>query len=1043
MNTLPLWVCAALLPAAAAPTSSNLVANPGFEELDARQKPAHWTLDGKLSRMVTEGAHSGRRAVRIEDRSTKDGCSIRSALFPVEPGKSYTCSAWAFFVDGAGLGLYLDFYDERQRPLTSKDKSQRQVVKSMSSGTKRWRNTVFSATVPADARYASVWLHSYSGSTLTAVVDDVSVTLGASSPTPEDNPIKPFTPVALQVPGPQRPAVLLGKEEVPKILAKVQSQAWAKAAYESLIRSAESWTNRQIDWPERGGQWSHWYACQVDGARLTARSPTEHVCKKCQRVYTGEPYDSVPLTAMHDRLAQAAQDLALAWTLTNKPEYAAKAREVLLGYAQRYQHYALHDRNGGQARSAGRVLSQTLEEAIWLIPVACAYDMLHPFLDEAARQKIEDDLLRPAVEVIRRNNAHLSNWQSWHNAGVAAAALALRDQTLLEAAINGPSGFQFQMLNSVQDDGCWYEGAWGYHFYALSAHVHLAEMVARAGTDLFQNPRLRSMFDAPLRMMMPNGRLPAFNDSHESGAVGSVLFESAFTHWSDPNYAWARANSSRRDWRSLLYGVAELPTPNAPSLQSCNFTSTGIAVLRAGNSTEGPYLALDYGPHGGGHGHPDKLGFVFYGLGRTLALDPGCVAYGLKVHRNWYKQTVAHNTIVVEGGSQDESTGQCLYFAAAPAVSAVQATADQAYAGVKMARTALLTDKYLLLLDELASDGPQTYDWVYHNYGRLAVDAGVTLTEQSGPLDEDAGYQYLTDVRRGKTKSLSENHHGHVGRPSETELPTGFRTGSNKPWGATWTLDDETPAGKSKRLEKAETPNALRTGPEATRRVRLDMLAPAAEEVITATGPGVTPSEKVPALLVRRREKSTVYCALVQPLQGENQLSCRRLTPITGKQAALEVPIGEGRDVVLAALGRQRVQCIAGSGEGSVSANARLAWFSFQPQATKALLVDGRGLTSRSLSLDVNPATTLYVESAPGRLRVEHRGDEAAGLYLALSRELLGEGGQIHIARVDETGKTLATVRPEMRRGKLEFKLEPHSVYEVRVGEIKSAQGNP
>ena len=40
------------------------------------------------------------------------------------------------------------------------------------------------------------------------------------------------------------------------------------------------------------------------------------------------------------------------------------------------------------------------------------------------------------------------------------------------------------------------------------------------------------------------------------------------------------------------------------------------------------YLALDYGPHGGGHGHPDKLGFVLYGRGTLLAEDPGCIAYG-------------------------------------------------------------------------------------------------------------------------------------------------------------------------------------------------------------------------------------------------------------------------------------------------------------------------------------------------------------------------------------------------------------------------------
>lgn len=986
MSTLSLWIALCLLPTAAeTAATANLVLNPGFEDLDSRQRPAQWSLDNQFVRLVSDGARTGHRALRIEDRSTKDGCSIRSALFPIEPGKSYTCTAWAFFVEGSGMGLYVQFYDEQQRRIAPKDKqTERLWVKTMSSGTKRWRSTSLGFTAPAEARFASIWIHSYSGSTLTALIDDVSVTAGASAPTPEENPAKPFTPVAVKVPGPQRPAVLLSKDEVPAILAKVQSQPWAKAAYESLLKSADAWTAKQIEWPERGGQWSHWYACEADGTRLTTKSPTEHVCKKCKRVYTGEPYDSVPLTRVHDNLARAAQDLALAWTLTGKPAYAAKAAEILLGYAQRYQQYPLHNTRGTESRSAGRVLSQTLEEAIWLIPIACAYDMIYPSLDDAGRQKIETDLLRPAVEVVRRNNAHLSNWQSWHNAGVGAAALALRDQAMLEDVVNGPSGFQFQMANSVQDDGCWYEGAWGYHFYALSAHVYLAEMAYRAGVDLFANHRLRSMFDSPLRMMMPNGRLPAFNDSNETGATGGVVYESAFTHWKDPNYAWARAASSRRDWQSLVYGAAELPKPDAPTLQSENFATTGIAVLRTGTGEESLYLALDYGPHGGGHGHPDKLSFVSYGLGQTLALDPGCVAYGLKIHRNWYKQTVAHNAIVVDGASQDESTGQCQYFAAGPGIGAVQAAADEANDGVKMTRLALLTDRYFLLLDELAGDTRRTYDWIYHNRGTLTVDPSVPLAAQSEPLGEEAGYQYLRDVQRAKT---------------------------NKPWGATWTLDEKT--GK---------------------RLRLEMLAPASEEVITAVGPGVNPAEKVPALLVRRQEKSTVYCAVLHPCTGEGSLQCRRLTPITAKQAALELQLGPARDVVLAALGRQRTQCIAGSAETSVSANARLAWFSFQPQGTKALLVDGRSMTSRSLSLEVNPATTLCADSAPGRLRLEHRGNEPAGLYLGLSRELLGEGGPVHIARIDQAGNPVSTVRPDMRRGKLEIKLEPRSVYEVRIG---------
>lgn len=53
-------------------------------------------------------------------------------------------------------------------------------------------------------------------------------------------------------------------------------------------------------------------------------------------------------------------------------------------------------------------------------------------------------------------------------------------------------------------------------------------------------------------------------------------------------------------------------------------------------------LILKFGPHGGGHGHYDKLGFVSYARGGILAVDPGTQPYGAPTHDTWDKMTVAH-----------------------------------------------------------------------------------------------------------------------------------------------------------------------------------------------------------------------------------------------------------------------------------------------------------------------------------------------------------------------------------------------------------------
>jgi hypothetical protein len=345
------------------------------------------------------------------------------------------------------------------------------------------------------------------------------------------------------------------------------------------------------------------------------------------------------------------------------------------------------------------------------------------------------------------------------------------------------------------------------------------------------------MFDAPLRFMMPNEKLPAFHDAHETWATGPVgLYESAYAHWSDPNYAWLIGKKgNRKTQEALLYGALEVPKVDAPQLTSFNFTTSGFGVLRTGGDPNSLYLAMDYGPHGGGHGHLDKLGFVFYGLGQTLAPDPGCVAYGLKVQQTWYHQTVAHNTIVVDETSQEQCTGECKLFAVSPHMRVMEATADKAYDGVKISRVVGLADDYVVIIDNVSSDEEHTYDWVYHNYGELSVDASVAQKAQEGPLGDGDGYEHVTEVKRGVCDGL---------------------------WGVTWKLADKG--------------------------VRLEMIGSPGTEVISAVfWLGTNPAEKVPMVVVRRKGKTATFCAVVQVSHGAPRDAFREGSKIVDPEAAV------------------------------------------------------------------------------------------------------------------------------------------------------------
>ena len=131
------------------------------------------------------------------------------------------------------------------------------------------------------------------------------------------------------------------------------------------------------------------------------------------------------------------------------------------------------------------------------------------------------------------------------------------------------------------------------------------------------------------------------------------------------------------------------PGPRASKL----FPGAGHAILRS-SGEKGLAAAFTFGPYGGFHGHLDKLSFVLFGYGRELGVDPGRAksqAYRLPIHSRWYKATLGHNAVLVDGQSQNPATGKLEIFAASGRYSAVVARCDEAYPGVHHRRLLCLT----------------------------------------------------------------------------------------------------------------------------------------------------------------------------------------------------------------------------------------------------------------------------------------------------------------------------------------------------------------
>ncbi|MCD6361608.1 MAG: heparinase II/III family protein [Armatimonadetes bacterium] len=564
-------------------------------------------------------------------------------------------------------------------------------------------------------------------------------------------PVQVRIAAAAPLPPRKRPLLFASQEEIDRAQQRAEQHDWARKTLAGIISRADKALDMAVDIPAEGGQWSHHYVCRECGVGLKTKSPTEHVCPRCGKVYTGWPYDQVVVARQHHRLTRAVFELGLGYAFTGNADYARKAREILLAYGERYVDFPIHNTRGRVSRSGGRLYAQTLDESVDIIKVAWGYDLIYDsgvFSDED-RRIIENGYLREVAKTIMRNDAGKSNWQSWHNAGVAAIGFCLRDEALAAHAINGPHGLRYQLRTSILPDGFWYEGTAAYHFYALDALRWTVEAAWHSGMDLYDDAAYKSMYDAPLLYVFPDLKFPAVNDSDVFSLAGQRrLYELAYARWRDPRYLNVLTATGRGGLEALLWGADELSAAGGMELESHDFTGLGAAVLRVGSGDDQVYLHLDYGPHGGGHGHPDKLTLILFALGRELAPDPGRLAYGAPLHGQWYRQTIAHNTITVDGVSQRPATGRLLLFHDGEGARIVRARCDTAYPGVTMTRTVLLTDRYLLDIFEVASEDEHTYDWAWHNVGELTQPPPGG--EPSAPLSESNGYQHIADLRRAQ-----------------------------------------------------------------------------------------------------------------------------------------------------------------------------------------------------------------------------------------------------------------------------------------------------
>jgi hypothetical protein len=564
-------------------------------------------------------------------------------------------------------------------------------------------------------------------------------------------------------PLPNHPRLLLTGDQVDALRSRVQKLDWAKSIWSQVINRADRAIADAPEIPPRGSNWTHWYVCPDHGGPLKRGESTrpwqwKHECPEGHTV-VGDPdtpnrdFDGCVIEGLHNALARDVRTLGLAFAVTGNRKYASRARDILLGYAAVYPDFPLHDRKGRKRVGGGRTTSQTLDEAIWLIALTEGMDLIWNTLSPEDVQTVRERLLLPAVrDVILPKKRGVHNIQCWQNSAVGLVGLLLGDRALIDAAIDDPhNGARKNLADGVLGEGIWWEGSWGYHFYALDGILHLTEAARNCGI-VIDDDSLQKLFDGPTHFLQPDGDLPAFNDTDAVGldlVRRNGMFGLAYARFANPAYLPILAQSAPHDEWALLYRPDRLPEGKQDAPGTANFPVTGYTVLRKSDRKHSLWLCLKYGPHGGGHGHPDKLGFILYADGERLAEDPGNIRYGSPLAEGWYKKTIAHNTLVIDGRDQREATGTCLGFGEVDGINYISADAGPIHRDVTFRRTVLMPQAdTVVVVDQVTSDSEHNYRIVNHIPGTWKDSGNPASAESPNPYLEDVAARESSGTER-------------------------------------------------------------------------------------------------------------------------------------------------------------------------------------------------------------------------------------------------------------------------------------------------------
>ena len=480
-----------------------------------------------------------------------------------------------------------------------------------------------------------------------------------------------------------------------------------------------------------------------------------------------------------NHIRPAMSDLARAYLLTGNKNYAHKAATMLYRMAEVYpsMDHENQSRYGLMSKKDNIVYNGKIVNHIWeaglIQDAAEVYDAIWDSIDgdselhhfysksgEQIRAFIEANLLEEAIDSYE--NGKIQGNYGMHQMALLYVLLA-RDHAqkdkYLHELVDEPgkdrahTGIRFALYNQIFRDGLPLESP-DYNMIWINQLADIAETIKKGGTSLFTDPRLKMLFDGPLKIIATGLFSPDWGDS--GNTLGKINgrnanpYQIAYEEFKDPRYlTWLGSNQQTGGntfstfpslFRQALPELPPLPgNRSVPVMPSRLFAGYGNGILN--NKRDNIALSLTYGMHVY-HYHWDFLNFELFANGQKMMPDLGYPdamnAYVSEVY-TWSTNTVAHNTVVVDAQKQQNNVPGTLHdFSDGAFVRSIDASSPAYSQASQYRRNMIMIDvdeNQSYVVDFFHVKGGRQHDYILHGPpGKISEITGGWGAVQPGTL---------------------------------------------------------------------------------------------------------------------------------------------------------------------------------------------------------------------------------------------------------------------------------------------------------------------